>query len=251
MSVSPEGRSDLLRWIFSAVMVLGAHGGLAAAMVQWSDPEESSEISGAIVIELAPVPVAQIDRPDDMLPGPEQVEAELQPEKPIEKVEEKIEDKIEPAPDPEVTLAIQEPEPKPELPDPVETTPAPVTSAMIAPPVPELAAVPVAPVQAMPRVNYSSAYPTWKQAIADLLERNKRYPSDARNRRQQGTVQLAFSVDRQGYLVASRIVASSGASALDNEALELAKRASPFPPPPRELAGEQVNLTVPIRFNIK
>jgi protein TonB len=122
---------------------------------------------------------------------------------------------------------------------------------MIAPPVPELAAVPVAPVQAMPRVNFSSALPTWKNAIADLLERNKRYPSDARNRRQQGTVQLAFSIDRQGYVIASRIVASSGSSALDNEALELAKRAAPFPPPPRELPGEQVNLTVPIRFNIK
>jgi protein TonB len=250
MSLAPGNRGDLLRWIFSAVMVLSAHGGLAAAMVQWGDPEESSEVSGAIVIELAPVPIAPMEIPTDMLPGPDQVEAELQPEKPIEKVEEKIEDKIEPAPDPEVTLAIQEPEPKPELPDPVETTPAPVTSAMIAPPVPEQASVPVAPVQAMPRVNYSSAFPTWKQTIADLLERNKRYPSDARNRRQQGTVQLAFSIDRQGHLVASRIVTSSGASALDNDALELAKRASPFPPPPRE-AGEQVDLTVPIRFNIK
>jgi hypothetical protein len=34
------------------------------------------------------------------------------------------------------------------------------------------------------------------------------------------------------------------------EALALLLRAEPFPPPPRELLGEKVNLTVPIRFNL-
>ena len=35
------------------------------------------------------------------------------------------------------------------------------------------------------------------------------------------------------------------------EALALLRRAQPFPPPPRELAGDHVDLTVPIRFNLK
>jgi protein TonB len=46
-------------------------------------------------------------------------------------------------------------------------------------------------------------------------------------------------------------VRSAGAAALDEEALALLDRAQPFPPPPPELAGEVVNLTVPIRFNLK
>jgi protein TonB len=44
---------------------------------------------------------------------------------------------------------------------------------------------------------------------------------------------------------------SSGAAALDEEALALLQRAQPFPPPPAEMAGPHVDLTVPIRFNLK
>jgi protein TonB len=246
-----ESRGEWRRWVFSAVLVLCAHAGVAAAMVQWSDQEDPADVGGAIVIELAPVPVAPMEPREDMIPGPEQIEAEIPPEKPVEKIEETVEEKIEQAPDPEVELPLQTPEPKPDLPVPQEVTPAPMTSALLAPPVELQAETPVAPQQAMPRVSLSNALPAWKNEVADMLERNKRYPSDARNRHQQGTVQLAFSIDREGRVVGSRIVTSSGSPALDKEALELAKRASPFPPPPHELAGDQINLSVPIRFNIK
>ena len=56
--LTSEDRGDLLRWIFSGALVLAAHGGLAAAMAQWSDPLEPAESASAIVIELAPLPVA-------------------------------------------------------------------------------------------------------------------------------------------------------------------------------------------------
>ena len=84
-----------------------------------------------------------------------------------------------------------------------------------------------------------------------LLERNKRYPESAQSRRQQGVAQVFFSLDRQGRVIDSRVVRSSGASALDEEALAILRRAQPFPPPPPELSGQRVNLTVPIRFNLK
>ncbi len=84
-----------------------------------------------------------------------------------------------------------------------------------------------------------------------LLERNKRYPEVAQSRRQQGIAQVFFSLDRQGRVIDSRVARSSGASVLDEEALALLRRAQPFPAPPRELPGERVDLTVPIRFNLK
>ena len=68
--LTSEDRGDLLRGIFSGALVLAAHGGLAAAMAQWSDPLEPAESASAIVIELAPLPVAPMEIPNDLTPGP-------------------------------------------------------------------------------------------------------------------------------------------------------------------------------------
>jgi periplasmic protein TonB len=87
--------------------------------------------------------------------------------------------------------------------------------------------------------------------VVGLLERNKRYPEAAQARNQHGTVELAFSLDRQGRVTASRIAKSSGSSALDEATLDLVRRAQPFPAPPPEMAGAEVNLSVPIRYNIR
>jgi periplasmic protein TonB len=48
--------------------------------------------------------------------------------------------------------------------------------------------------------------------------------------------------------VSSRIVKSSGSAPLDAEALDLIKRAAPFPPPPAEIADSELSFIVPIRF---
>jgi protein TonB len=42
-----------------------------------------------------------------------------------------------------------------------------------------------------------------------------------------------------------------GAAALDQEALALVPRAQPFPPPPSVLSGSAVDLSVPVRFDIR
>jgi protein TonB len=114
-----------------------------------------------------------------------------------------------------------------------------------------MAAIPAAPTQGRLVPTNSNVVPTWKTQIVALLERNKRYPETAQSRREQGVAQVFFSLDRQGRVLESRVVRSSGANALDEEALALLRRAQPFPPPPRELAGDHIDLTVPIRFNLK
>jgi protein TonB len=146
----------------------------------------------------------------------EQVEAEATPEKPVEEVEKKVEEMVR-AENPDVVLPE---EVKPEPPQPVETQPpAPETTAP-QPPKPSAKAV-----------------AAWQRQISILLERHKRYPAEARSHREQGIVQLAFSLDRQGHVTQSHIVKSSGYEVLDNETLELLKRAEPFPPPPTGLSG--------------
>ena len=84
-----------------------------------------------------------------------------------------------------------------------------------------------------------------------MIERNKRYPPAAQSRREEGVVQLIFSLDRKGRVLASRVAKTSGFAALDEEAMALVRRAQPFPPPPPELAGDPVAVTVPIRFNLR
>jgi protein TonB len=261
MALLAEARRDLPRWILSAGIVVLAHGGVAAAFVHWHTVDEDADPTSALVVNLAPMPVSPADT---VLapPGPEQVQGAASPQ-PAEKVEEKPEEtreatKVEqeqpellPAENPEVAMAALPPEARPEVPKTADNqVPAPVTTAPQAPPV-EQAAIAAAPTQGQINISNSNAIPTWKRQVLSVLERNKRYPSAAQARGQHGIVQLSFSLDRQGRVVASHIAKSSGSSVLDEATLELVQRAQPFPAPPPEMAGARVNLSVPIRYNIR
>jgi protein TonB len=153
---------------------------------------------------------------------PEQIQTDPTPE-PVEK----IEPQEEPPP-------VQQSEAM--LPPPPETPP---------PETPHEETPVVVPQPARARADAA----TWKSQLITILEHNKRYPADARARGEQGVTRLAFRIDRDGHLMSSRIVGSSGSAALDAETLALLQRAQPFPPPPPELADSE--LTVPLRFNIR
>src|SRR5262249_40363470 len=162
---------------------------------------EGMENGNVLVIDLAPMPVEVTDQPrEELPPGPEQIEGEATPEKPVEQVQEKVEEMVR-ADNPDVVLPE---EVKPEPPQAVETQP----------PAPER------PAPQLPKLS-PKGLPTWKREIVTLLERHKRYPTDARNRGEQGIVQLAFSIDRQGHVTQSHIIKSSGYATLDRETLEL------------------------------
>jgi protein TonB len=263
MALSAQDLADLRRWAICGAVIVLAHGAIAAGMVNWRDTIEPAEPAAAIVIEFAPVPVGPAAPPTEIAPGPAQVMSEASPAKPVEpveqeqKAEEKVASKpveepppeIKPAPNPDVAVEPPQQERARDIPQD-QRTPAPITSAPQA--IPEqTAALPAAPMQGRLTPHTSNALPTWKTKILALLERNKRYPEAAQSRHQQGTAQVFFSLDRQGRVVDSRVVHSSGTSALDEEALALLRRAQPFPPPPPELPGQRVDLSVPIRFNLK
>jgi TonB family protein len=64
-----------------------------------------------------------------------------------------------------------------------------------------------------------------------------------------GEARLAFSIDRGGRVLTSRIVHSSDSEALDEEALALIKRAAPLPPPPAGVPDDRLSFVVPIRYH--
>lgn len=251
-----ETRTEWRRWLLSGIIVLMAHGSLAAAIMHWREMDEPNDPASAMVMDLAPFLMAPPTRPTDLPLGPEQLQTEASPDKPVEKVEENPEENAEtaevlerepevvPGPEPDIVLAALPPKPEPE-PKPADQD---VTAPETAPSTPPVAPGPVAaaPTQGQLLITNSNARTTWNRQVVALIERNKRYPTDARGA--VGTTELAFSLDRQGRVTDSRIVKSSGSAVLDREVLDLVKRAQPFPSAPTEMPGEKFPLTVPIVF---
>lgn len=91
----------------------------------------------------------------------------------------------------------------------------------------------------------------WRNELLQRLLRAKRYPEEARDRDQQGVVQLRISMDRQGKLLSATVVKSSGYAVLDEEAVATMHRAEPFPEPPSQMPGNPIELTVPVHFSLQ
>lgn len=224
-------RTDLSRWGFSALVVASLHAGLIATLTRWHEPNIGSEGAEAIIVDLAPVNAPPTDSRSDLAPGPEQQQTQPAPDTPLEAAKEP--EKIEPLPSlPNADVQLP---PERKQPDkPVEQ----------APPVPESTSPP------RPRPS-AAAIASWHQKIALQVERHKGYPASARARHETGVAELAFTLDRNGKVVKSRVVRSSGFVALDQETIDTVRRAQPFPPPPANMPGETFDFTVPIRFNIR
>ncbi len=258
-----RARDDSL-WVASAAIVVALHITLTWALLRQPETAKDAAIAGAFVVELAPVAVARPDQPT-VAPGPDQVQAAAAPD--VAAVGETQPPLDRPAPDP-----IAEPMPQlvraadPEaIPVAERDAKKQVLTSVAAPPpsiaVPTTSAIqtdaPVkgdvaaATMRGAPGAMPSIAMPRWTSKLIEQLERGKQYPPAAQGRREEGTAQVAFTIDRRGRLISARLDRSSGSEALDAEALELLQRAAPFSPPPAELKGEHISLTVPIRFRLR
>lgn len=65
--------------------------------------------------------------------------------------------------------------------------------------------------------------------------------------RLRGTVLLAFTVSRDGTVIRSDIVRSSGEELLDRAVLDGLAAAAPFPPPPTAIGDAALSFTVPVQ----
>lgn len=95
-----------------------------------------------------------------------------------------------------------------------------------------------------------AAQQTYFNLLARTLAEQKRYPSISRRRGEQGVVQLFFVVNRDGKIKASRIDASSGYQRLDQAVVEMLEKAQPLPAFPAEMSQQQLEVKVPIAFEL-
>jgi protein TonB len=178
-------------------------------------------------------------------------ETKAQPEKPAEKPE-------PPQPKP-APVKIPEPEPAPK-PAPVAREQSSSERAS-----PHVAAPPASPqtskTQGKPGgvavsgaseagVGNATAKANYLDKLESWLAAHKRYPRAARHLGLEGVAILRFTLGRDGSVLSHSIEKSSGSEILDREVEATLRRASPLPPPPPGVKGDELNFRFPIRFQL-
>ena len=87
--------------------------------------------------------------------------------------------------------------------------------------------------------------------LSRAIAKHKSYPKIAQMRGWQGDVILDLKIDGNGNVLSAKVRDSSGHEALDNQALEMVRKASPFPAPPEALRSRTFNITVPVSFKLE
>lgn len=287
--------NDGLRWGVAGLVVIAVHVGTAVWAMRTSPPPAAEEAApAAIMIELAPAPVAPEASEQEIATPQAESQASSDPVEPTEFAQEdSTAEKVAEAE--EVPEPVEQPQPEEqaepvekEAEEPVETelnepelddvkVPLPVarpahTPRKVEKPKPEKktarkpqpkkapsqAAVkakvraeqaPVAAARQSSRGSVSSVSPArWQSRLLAHLERNKRYPSGARSRREQGTAYVRFRIDANGRVLSASLARSSGSAELDREVVAMVRRASPVPAPP---PGVKRTITVPVRFRLR
>lgn len=100
-------------------------------------------------------------------------------------------------------------------------------------------------------IELNQAEQTWEAQVLAALERKRRYPAAALRRKDEDTVHVHITIDRTGRVLDARIDRSKRIQMLDDEAVQLAHRASPLPAPPESIEGERIELIVPVEFFIR
>ena len=204
------------------------------------------------IIKDKPQPLTvEIMQPE--LPAPVTLPEPIKPE-PIKKPE--LIKETRPITEPVKPVKQKSPEPAPIQ----ETSPPPVPTENViaaAPKVDPAPEVKVAPPPDPPKkveptdADVSDARAQYGSTLGRAIAKHKSYPKIAQMRGWQGEVLLDLKLDGNGNVQAASIKESSGHESLDNQALEMVRKASPFPAPPEALRGRSFNITVPVSFKLE
>lgn len=110
-------------------------------------------------------------------------------------------------------------------------------------------AAPIAPA-APPPVRTVSVSSRWQGELAAWVRARTRYPTEAKQRGEQGAVVISFTVGRDGQVLDALLRQRSGSESLDQAALAIfrAARVPAFPP---DMAAAQVTISVPVRYRLE
>ena len=262
MGVNEDGRRRLL----SSLAAMALHAGLIALLAS-SPPVALMPDASPILVSLAEVAMQTAGpgefAPELRSPPPAAATASTPPAVEAEIAE----------PEPEVT-----PEPEP-FPEPV-VVPAPKTKPIAKSPRPAAVPRPPSPTAAVApspmtgignvvgvgagvvggvgtdvRATAPAFAPTarvrYEQVLFSWLVRHKQYPMLAQRRGLEGRGSVRVRIDRGGRVLDRAVEASTGEKMLDEAALDMVRRASPFPAVPSEYSGGSFEFVAPIEFRLR
>lgn len=96
----------------------------------------------------------------------------------------------------------------------------------------------------------NSLVATYVQAVSREIKRYQKYPTSAQRRGWEGTAEVLLQIGADGYVTRIDLGKSSGHAVLDEEALNIVRRASPLPQAPLDLRGRALVIAVPIVFGL-
>lgn len=252
----PSAGAEVRRYALSAAVVVAVGGGGFAWLGRAPLGPPAAEVDDAVLVDLPPELASSAPRreaPDGpeqdasqaavAAPPPAAVTPKPEPQKPP--------DTPPPPPAPTPPAASL---PKPELPKPPEKQAAPApppaeaapAQVEMAPSGSEAPTKDVEPIESeASRRRAAVAISRWQRALMGRLEiaRHGVSPNGV-----YGRVDVAFSIDRKGRLVADRVAHTSGSARLDRVALAVVERAAPFPEPPSPADEAGLSFTIPIVF---
>ncbi len=96
----------------------------------------------------------------------------------------------------------------------------------------------------------SLKYASYMQHVRDQIEGVWEYPEEAQMRNQQGDLLILFTIGKSGQLVRVKLLRSSGFPLLDQAALDAVKEAAPFPPLPKRLHIDTLNVYATFSYRL-
>jgi protein TonB len=249
-----QERESPARWLVCLLLVLLAHGGAGLFLLSRSLLPPAEVTVPAVMLDLAPIttPPPAETVPAEALPPEPVAEPELPPPIPVEI----------PPPEPPPELVLEQP-PVPVIPEvPVPPKPPPRPEKKPPPPrqvvprvTPNEPPPPIAepaPAEApAPAASSAAAAANWQSRLLAHLTRFKRYPPAAQMRREQGVALLRFKMTPSGEVLSFQLARSSGHAALDEETLELIRRAQPLPALPPDMPQQPIELVVPLKYELR
>jgi protein TonB len=91
----------------------------------------------------------------------------------------------------------------------------------------------------------------YRLALIGVARKYKRYPAQAIEKGWQGRVEVRLIVGANGMMQSASIKSSSGYEILDNQALDMLKKAKPLTPIPAALSGREFIVDVPVIFDLQ
>lgn len=234
--------ADHSRWFLRTLLVSLLVHGLVLTTVrscQKAPPPPALTLS----VELrTPPPPPPPPPPEPPKPEP----PKLEPRKPVAMPQPARPLAPPPPPTPLLTATPEAPQrvDQPVVQRPVEPPPPPPPA-----PAPAAAPAPIAPPPA-PAIDDAAARAGYIRGLSAAVAKQKRYPRLAQQRGWQGEVILHVVVDASGRLLDVSVERSSGFEALDREALEMVRRAAPFPFA-NGMKKEDVSMSLPVVFRLE